>query len=502
MAQPPLFPASLPPQVPFHSTITLPPDFSFGFPPLALFAHAPLSFHPRLFLCAFPTFAPLHPTTRFSFDINLFDHVITMSAGTAAALAASAASFEAKLHEAVQACLAAKPASPLAFLSAWLADAAASEGAHPTVARLIPRQILDSRGMPTIQIDVYCLDPGQGHVVFIARDNVPSGASTGSHEAAELRDGDPKVYFKKGVLKAMANIRGPLTGAVVGKDVTDLLALDRALVAADGTEYKTNLGGNAITAASQALARAGAVAERKQLYLFLAGHFTKVTSKRPTLRLPQIMSNVINGGKHASGGLIIQEFMLVPTAKVAYSLRLRWVSEVYQALKALLKARFGGAAVHLGDEGGFAPPINTADETLSILTEAVTAVGLRVGVDIFFAIDSAASEFYDSETKKYQIEKGQWLTTAELVDYYEELVGKHPSLTTIEDGFDEMDYEGWRALTARLGDRIMIIGDDVYTSNPTFIRRGIAEGWANSLLLKVNQIGTVTEAMESAPAPV
>lgn len=363
---------------------------------------------------------------------------------------------------------------------------------------MVGREILDSRGNPTVETDVF-IDKG-GEDVLISRQGAPSGASTGSNEAHELRDGDKARYLGKGTQKASNNVTTALSSAVAGKDITNLRALDDALKAADGTELKTKLGGNAITAASFALADGGAQVQHKELFLHLADQYWGVGSTPSKYFLPRPMVNILNGGKHAGGDLQIQEFMIVPAASAgSFKEQLRIVSEVYHTLAKILVKEKGPSAKNLGDEGGYAPNLTSPDETLGYIEKAITEAGYTVGKDVFLALDAASSEFYHDG--KYEVEKGKLLSSSELLEYWDNLVEKHPALISIEDGFQEQDYEGWKAFTAHFAQKrpsIMIVGDDLYTTNTNLIQKGITNKWANSLLLKVNQIGTISEAMDAA----
>lgn len=354
-----------------------------------------------------------------------------------------------------------------------------------------------SRGNPTVEVDVYA--SVDGVVKLIARGVAPSGASTGSNEAHELRDGDAKRFNKKGTSKAVGNVNSKLSPAVTGKKALDLTECDKALCAADGSELKTNVGGNAITAASFAIAEAGARLAEKELFLHFANAFFGEKDLPKKFKLPTPMVNVLNGGKHAGGKLKIQEFMIMPARGIAFKEALRHVTEVYHHLGTILAAKYGASAKNLGDEGGFAPALEKPEDALNAISEAVKAAGYELGKDIFLALDCASSEFYDSETKKYEIQDKKFVTSQELVQYYVQLKEKYPALISIEDGLDEKDYEGWTALTAALGSKdMMIVGDDLYTTNTNLIQKGIEGKWANALLLKVNQIGTITEAMNAA----
>ena len=362
--------------------------------------------------------------------------------------------------------------------------------------QLVGREILDSRGNPTTEADVFAHHLGEE--VLVSRQGAPSGASTGSNEAHELRDGDKSRYGGKGTKTAAGNISGALSASVAGMPLSGLRALDDAMRAADGTELKTKLGGNAITAASFALADAGALLAKKELFLHLADQFWGASSTPARYFLPRPMVNILNGGKHAGGDLQIQEFMIVPKVG-SFKENLRMVAEVYHALSKILVQDKGPSAKNLGDEGGYAPALTSPDETLGYIEKAIVAAGYKVGEDVFLALDAASSEFY--RDGKYEVEKGKQLSSAELLQYWDELVQKHPALISIEDGFDEKDYDGWTAFTAHFASTrpaFMIVGDDLYTTNTNLIRKGIEGKWANSLLLKVNQIGTISESMDAA----
>ncbi|KAJ5066781.1 enolase [Anaeramoeba ignava] len=395
--------------------------------------------------------------------------------------------FEDVLNE----CLEKLPEDPFGFF----ANAFGRYAHKPVIEKLVARQILDSRGNPTVEVDVYAKVNGQ--VKLIARSSAPSGASTGSNEALELRDGDKGVYGGKGVLTACKNVNEILSPQLKGKELFDQNVLDELMCKIDGTELKTKIGGNAITATSFALAEAAAILNDEPLFLHVAKNFYGKDKIPKKFALPVPMVNILNGGKHAGGKLKIQEFMIVPSRNVPFKERLRRVVAVYHTLGGLVVKKYGVSAKNLGDEGGFAPLIDTPDEALNIIEEAITTAGFKVGEDIGLALDSASSEFYDSEKKLYEITEGKFLTSEELVDYYVELVKNHPGIMSIEDGLDEKDYAGWINMTQKLGDKIMIVQDDITTSNPRLIKQGIEEKWANALLLKINQIGTMKEGYEA-----
>jgi len=347
------------------------------------------------------------------------------------------------------------------------------------IERVIGREILDSRGNPTVEVDLYTSDG-------MFRASAPSGASTGSFEAIEKRDGGGR-YGGKGVLKAVEAINTVIAPALVGYDPADQGSIDRRMIELDGTENKKNLGGNAIVAVSIAVAKGGAAAKGIPVY----AHLAELSGRKGTI-LPIPQMNVINGGKHAGVDDDIQEHLIMAIGADSFREALRMSAETYHALKDVIKEECGIGGIHLGDEGGFVPPIDRVEERLEMIVEAIDRAGYTGR--IFLAIDSAASEFY--RDGKYHIRE-RTLTPSELVGFYAELVERYP-IVSIEDGMAEEDWEGWRLLTERLGERIQIIGDDVFVSNPTRVKRGIAEGSANALLLKVNQIGTVSEAIEAA----
>ncbi|HNX37435.1 MAG TPA: phosphopyruvate hydratase [Candidatus Cloacimonadota bacterium] len=339
------------------------------------------------------------------------------------------------------------------------------------------REILDSRGNPTVEVDL-TLDSG----VFV-KAAVPSGASTGEHEAVELRDGDKSRYGGKGVLKAVANIDDIIALELLGFESTNQGTLDKIMLDLDGTPNKGKLGANAILAVSMAAARATAVELDMPLYRYLGGVNAKT--------LPVPMSNIINGGAHADNNVDIQEFMIMPLGADSFREALRWNAEVFHALKKILNGR--GLATGVGDEGGFAPNLSSNEEAFKVIVEAITAAGYKPGEQVFIAIDSAASSFY--KDGKYHID-GKQLNSAELIDFYETMVAKYP-IVSLEDGLDENDWDGWKVLNERLGKKIQIVGDDLLVTNPEKIRRAIKEKSANSVLIKLNQIGSVTETIDA-----
>jgi enolase len=338
------------------------------------------------------------------------------------------------------------------------------------------REILDSRGNPTVQVDCI-LDDGT-----IGRAMVPSGASTGTREALELRDGE-KRYDGKGVKKAVENVNKIIGPQIVGKSPFDQAEIDYLMIELDGTENKSKLGANAILGVSIAVMKAAANSIGIPLYRYIGGINAKT--------LPVPFMNVINGGVHADNPLDIQEFMIVPAGAPTFAEALRYGAEVFQTLKKILKSK--GQVTSVGDEGGFAPQIKTAKEAIEILLEAIETAGYKAGKDIYLAIDSAASEFY--ENGKYNFE-GAKLTSDEMISYYETLVSEYP-IISLEDPLAEEDWEGWKKITEKLGNKIQIIGDDIFVTNPNILRKGIKEKIANSILIKLNQIGTVTETIET-----
>jgi enolase len=342
------------------------------------------------------------------------------------------------------------------------------------------REILDSRGNPTIEVDVR-LEGGA-----VGRAAIPSGASTGEHEAWELRDGDKNRYGGKGVKKAVANVNEKIAPALKNWDARDQTKIDNTLVELDGTPNKKNLGANALLGVSLAVAHAAAAAENLFLFRYLGGAKARV--------LPVPMMNILNGGAHSDAPIDFQEFMIVPRGAPTFSEALRYGAEVFHALKSVLKDRHLSTAV--GDEGGFAPQLDSAQDALEAIGTAVEKAGYKLGEQIFIALDPAASEFYDAERNIYVFKKsdGSKKTVEELIDYYVDLCARFP-IISIEDGCAEDDWDGWRKLTARLGDTIQLVGDDVFVTNVEFLRRGIAEHVANSILIKVNQIGTLTETL-------
>ena len=341
------------------------------------------------------------------------------------------------------------------------------------------REIMDSRGNPTVEVEVY-LEDGT-----IGRAAVPSGASTGQFEAVELRDSDSPRYLGKGVLQAVANVNDIIGPAILGFDASEQVAIDGVMIELDGTPNKAKLGANAILGVSMAVARAAAESYDLPLFQYLGGTNAK--------ELPVPMMNILNGGAHADNNVDIQEFMIMPIGASSFMEALRYCAEVYHTLKGVLKAK--GLATGVGDEGGFAPNLGSNEEALQVITEAIEKAGLVVGKDIVFAIDAASSEFY-KDGKYHLAGEGKVKTAAEMVEYYAELCEKYP-IYSIEDGLAEEDWEGWKLLTDRLGKTVQLVGDDLFVTNTERLSHGIKEDTANAILIKVNQIGTLTETFDA-----
>ncbi len=346
-----------------------------------------------------------------------------------------------------------------------------------TIIDIIGREVLDSRGNPTVEATVV-LESG-----VVASAIVPSGASTGANEALELRDGDKKRFLGKGVLKAVENINTKIADLLIGEESEDQVRIDRLMIEADGTENKSNLGANAILAVSLAVARATAIEKEMPLYRYLGGVNAKV--------LPVPLMNVINGGAHADNELDFQEFMIVPVCGGSFKEALRAGVETFHVLKSVLKEK--GYSTNVGDEGGFAPALRETKEALDMLMLAIDKAGYTPGEDIFIALDAASSEFY--KDGKYLFEKRE-LTSDDMLILYEEIVGTYPVIS-IEDGLAENDWEGWKNLTQTLGNKVQLVGDDLFTTNPRIIKEGIKNNIANSVLIKLNQIGTLTETLDA-----
>jgi len=349
-----------------------------------------------------------------------------------------------------------------------------------SIRSIIGREILDSRGNPTIEVDVRVEGGALGRAA------IPSGASTGEHEAWELRDGDRSRFSGKGVKKAVANVNDKLAPALKGWDACEQTKIDSRLIELDGTANKKNLGANALLGVSLAVAHAAAVAENVSLFRYLGGVEARV--------LPVPMMNILNGGAHSDAPIDFQEFMIVPRGAPTFSEALRYGAEVFHCLKSVLKDRHLSTAI--GDEGGFAPHLDSAEDALESIMTAIEKAGYKPGEQIFIALDPAASEFYDAEKNVYTFQKsdGSKRKVEELIDYYVDLCARFP-IISIEDGCAENDWDGWKKLTRLLGDRIQLVGDDVFVTNVEFLRKGIAEHVANSILIKVNQIGTLTETL-------
>ena len=354
--------------------------------------------------------------------------------------------------------------------------------AYLEIEKVIGREIMDSRGNPTVEAEVLLADG------TIGRGTAPSGASTGEFEALELRDGDKARYGGKGVTKAVENINTTINNALVGLDASDIYAVDRAMLAADGTKDKSNLGANAILAVSIAAARAAAISLDIPLYRFLGG----VSGNR----LPVPMMNILNGGAHATNTVDTQEFMIMPVGAPPFKEALRWCAEVFHSLAKILKAK--GLATSVGDEGGFAPNLSSDDETIETILEAVKAAGYEPGKDFMIAMDAASSEWKSEKGKGYyhQPKSGRDFTSDELIQHWADLVEKYP-IISIEDALDEEDWEGWQKLTKELGDKVQLVGDDLFVTNTERLSKGISLGCGNSILIKLNQIGSVSETLEA-----
>ena len=359
------------------------------------------------------------------------------------------------------------------------------------ITRVNARQVIDSRGNPTVEADVYVGTGARGRAA------VPSGASTGEHEALELRDGNKSRYLGKGVLKAVANVNGEIARTVVGLDAGDQRALDKRMIELDGTPTKSRLGANAILAVSMAAARGAAAAQNLHLYKYLA-HYS--TDKNANL-LPVPMMNILNGGAHADSSVDFQEFMVMPIGAPSFSEALRWGVEVFHSLKAALKKH--GYSTAVGDEGGFAPSCKSNEEAIQIVLEAITSAGYKPGEQVSIALDPAASEFYDKASGKYVFKKSDKSAHSpeEMVEYWAKWFEKYP-IVSLEDGMGEEDWPGWKRLTQKVGlkssaKRIQLVGDDIFVTNTEIFARGIKQGIANAILIKLNQIGTVTETIDA-----
>ena len=353
--------------------------------------------------------------------------------------------------------------------------------AYLEIEKVFGREILDSRGNPTVEAEVTLIDG------TVSRGTAPSGASTGEFEALELRDGDKNRYLGKGVSKAVENINTVINDTITGMDASDIYAVDKAMIEADGTKDKSNLGANAILAVSIATARAAATALDIPLYRFLGG----ISGNR----LPVPMMNILNGGAHAANTVDVQEFMIMPVGAPSFKECLRWCAEVFHALAALLKSK--GLATSVGDEGGFAPDLASDEEAIQYILEAVKNAGYEPGKDFMIAMDAASSEWKGSKKGEYVLPKaGTKFTSAELIEHWKKLVEKYP-IISIEDALDEEDWEGWQQLTKELGDKVQLVGDDLFVTNTERLAKGIELGCGNSILIKLNQIGSVSETLEA-----
>lgn len=349
------------------------------------------------------------------------------------------------------------------------------------IATIYARQILDSRGNPTIEVDVVTENG------ILGRAAVPSGASTGIHEAVELRDNDKSLYMGKGVLKAVEHVNTLIEEALVGMDVFEQKKIDKLLIELDGTPNKSKLGANAILGTSLAVAKAAAQEAGLSLFQYIGGV--------GAVTMPVPMMNILNGGSHADNLIDIQEFMVMPFGAKSFSEGLRWGTEVFHHLKAVLKAK--GMSTNVGDEGGFAPSLGSNEEAIQVVIEAIEKAGFKPGVDMYIALDAASSEFYDAAKGKYIFEStGEERTSAEMVDFWATWCEKYP-IISIEDGLAEDDWDGWKLATERLGSKVQLVGDDLFVTNTSRLQQGISKGIANSILVKVNQIGTLTETIEA-----
>ena len=349
------------------------------------------------------------------------------------------------------------------------------------IAKIVGRQILDSRGNPTVEVDVVTTSGAFGRAA------VPSGASTGVHEAVELRDGDKGNYLGKGVLKAVANVNSIIDEALKGFDVCDQKAIDAKLLQLDATENKSNLGANAILGVSLACAKAAADETGLSLFKYVGGV--------GAVTMPVPMMNILNGGSHADNKIDIQEFMVMPFGAESFSEGLRWGTEIFHHLKNVLKSK--GMSTNVGDEGGFAPNLGSNEEAIQVVIEAIEKAGFKPGEDVWIALDAAASEFYDKDSKQYVFEStGDRMSSEEMVNFWTDWCSKYP-IASIEDGLDEDDWNGWKLATDALGDKVQLVGDDLFVTNTKRLSQGISANTANSILVKVNQIGTLTETIEA-----
>jgi len=350
-----------------------------------------------------------------------------------------------------------------------------------TIVDVFAREILDSRGNPTIEVDV-ALEGGA-----LGRAAIPSGASTGEHEAVELRDGNAKRYMGKGVLQAVKNVNDIIANEIIGEDATNQTLIDKILLEIDGTPNKAKLGANATLGVSLAVCKAASEAFGLPLYQYIGGVNAKV--------LPVPMMNILNGGKHADNNVDLQEFMVMPAGASNFAEALRMGTEVFHSLKSVLKKK--GLNTSVGDEGGFAPDLKSNEEALQVIVEAISKAGYKPGKQVFIALDPASSEFFDKKTQMYNLKgEGKKLTPAKMVDFYAKLVEKYP-IISIEDGMAEDDWDGWKLMTEKLGDKIQLVGDDLFVTNVLRLERGIEMGVCNSILIKLNQIGTLTETLDA-----
>ena len=350
----------------------------------------------------------------------------------------------------------------------------------PEIIDIFGRELLDSRGNPTLEVEVFLADGSKGKAI------VPSGASTGAHEACELRDGDKKRYLGKGVLKAVRNVNEIIAPEIIGYYATEQTLIDKMMIDLDGTPNKTKLGANAILGVSMALSRAAAESRGMALYQYLGG----VNAKK----IPVPMMNIINGGSHADNNVDLQEFMIMPFGAESFTESLRMGAEIFHTLKSILKKK--GYNTSVGDEGGFAPNLKSNEEALQLIVEAIEKAGYKPGDEVMIALDPASSEFYDKKIKKYNLaSEKKKLTSNQMVDYYAKLVKKYP-IYSIEDGMAEDDWHGWKVMTDKLGKEIQIVGDDLFVTNINRLKQGFEKGVANSILIKLNQIGTVSETLD------
>ncbi|WP_294671905.1 phosphopyruvate hydratase [uncultured Fluviicola sp.] len=349
------------------------------------------------------------------------------------------------------------------------------------IARIVGRQILDSRGNPTVEVDVYTTNGAVGRAA------VPSGASTGVHEAVELRDGDKSVYLGKGVLKAVENVNSIIAEELIGMDIFDQKLIDRVLLELDGTPNKSKLGANAILGTSLAVAKAAAQEAGLSLFKYVGG--VGATT------MPVPMMNILNGGSHADNLIDIQEFMVMPFGASSFSEGLRWGTEIFHHLKSVLKDK--GMSTNVGDEGGFAPNLGSNEEAIQVVLQAIEKAGFKPGLDVHIALDAASSEFYNAEKGLYLFEStGDSMTSSQMVDFWADWCKKYP-IVSIEDGLDEDDWAGWKEATEKLGNKVQLVGDDLFVTNTKRLSQGIEQGIANSILVKVNQIGSLSETIEA-----